>query len=59
MEIKRPCHHLHGKEKLRIESRIDFTSSLWERKMGNQHLVFPSFEIANPFPILPRLLIGR
>jgi hypothetical protein len=59
MEIKRPCHHLHGKEKSTMETRIDFTSGLWERKMSNQHLVFPSFEIADPFTILPRLLVGR
>jgi hypothetical protein len=42
-----------------METRIDFTSGLWERKMSNQHLVFPSFEIADPFTILPRLLVGR
>jgi hypothetical protein len=44
-----------------METRIDFTSGLWERKMSDEHLAFPSFEIADcsdPFRILLQLLIG-
>ena len=45
-----------------METRIDFTSGLWERKMSDEHLAFPSFEIADPcdpFRIFLHWLIGR
>jgi len=40
-------------------NRMGFTSGLWERKMSDDNRVRPSYEIADPFPIISRLFVSR